>query len=257
MIDQILTILRDPVWQFIGAILAFLAIIVSAIIYYFQRQKRELAFGLLRSRRVVAISDEVSSRVSVHLDGHPVSNVHLLEFGLKNSGQQAISTKDFEQDMVLLFPMGCSILSVDIVRKNPHDLATVTGFKENSVFVQPHLLNAGDFAVIQVLASMQAPSFTTSVRITGISHLVPINTGFRVQPLQFFPFSHPLNGAPMYLYGALTGLLIVWRQTGDTSVIYGGLSLIVFLILFSISHWYLGERGKGAGRYINEAQTVT
>ncbi len=257
MTDQVLLILRDPVWQFIGSVLAVLAIIVSAMIYHFQRQKRELAFGLLRSRRVVAISDEISSRVSVLVDGHPVSNVHLLEFGLKNSGSQAISSKDFEQDMLVVFPEDCSILSVDIVRKSPPDLATGIGFKTNSVFVQPHLLNAGDFAVIQILASMKTLSFTTSARIKGISQLATINTGFRVQPLPFFPFSHPLNGKPMLLYGMLTVMLFFWWQNElDIRVIYSGLSIVALLILQAVAQWYLGERGEGAGRYIDEAQSV-
>lgn len=58
---------RDPAWQFVGVVLALLSLGGAFWIYWLQRQAKELAFGLISSHRLVAVADEVSSRVTVQL----------------------------------------------------------------------------------------------------------------------------------------------------------------------------------------------
>jgi len=39
--------LRDPIWQFIGAVLAFAAIVISILLYFMQRRRKALSYEIV------------------------------------------------------------------------------------------------------------------------------------------------------------------------------------------------------------------
>lgn len=168
-------ILRDPAWQFIGAIFAFLSIAGALWIYWLQKRTRELAFGLISSRRPLAIADELSSRVTVQLDGKPVQNLHLLVFALKNSGKRAICPSDYERELSISFPDG-QVVSAEISSQSPPNLGGQLLNSESSIEISPLLLNTGDYLLIQVLLSAKSPKWEVDVRILDVSSLASINT---------------------------------------------------------------------------------
>lgn len=189
MPQTIMEALRDPAWQFIGAIIAFLGLVVAIWIYWLQKQTRELAFGLISSRRPLAIADELSSRVTVQLDGKPVQNLHLLVFALKNSGKRAITPSDYERNLSISFPGG-QVVSADISSQSPPNLGGQLLNSESSIEVSPLLLNSGDYLLIQVLLSAKDPKWEVNVRILEISSFAPINT--------YPPFFK--SGAPLLMF---------------------------------------------------------
>lgn len=177
-----LEFLRDPIWQFFGVILAILSIGVALWIYLHQRQIKELAFGLVSSRRLLAVSDEVSSRVKVELDGRPVNNVHLLVYALKNTGHRAISPSDFQKMLTISFNEG-TIVSAEIASQTPRNLNASIRNSESFVELQPLLLNAGDQLFIQILLSASNPEVIVDARIIDVPNLVSINTKPRLPPI--------------------------------------------------------------------------
>ena len=80
-------LLRDPAWQFAGILLTAAAVASSFWIYWLQRQTKELAFGVVSSRRLLTVADEVSSRIRVELDGREIKDLHLTVYAFKNSGR--------------------------------------------------------------------------------------------------------------------------------------------------------------------------
>ncbi len=188
-------ILRDPAWQFIGAIFAFFSIVGALWIYWLQKQTRELAFGLISSIRPVAIADELSSRVTVQLDGKPVQNLHLLVFGFKNSGKCAISPADFERKLSISFPDG-QIVSADISSQSPSNLDAHLLSFESHTELSPLLLNSGDYLLIQVLLSATNPRWKVDARIRDVPKLAPIN---KIPP--FFKSMVPLSMVINFLIG--------------------------------------------------------
>lgn len=251
MTQDALAILRDPLWQFVGVALALAAIAISYGQYRVGLAKRELAFGLLARRRLIAVADELTSRVTVQLDGQSVSNVYLLEFGLKNSGNQPIEATSFERPVTIQFDEGTVVLSTQVVRRYPSDHPSIAITTDRNVFISPALLNAGDFLVFQILLSHPKPNFTVTARIVGISALAPINSGWRISPMPFFPYSHPLNGAPIFLMtlGAFAAYQYI---SGELRTALLTLVMIGVLLVISLAKWFLGQRSRNAGRYIDE-----
>ena len=53
---------RDPIWQFIGAALAFIAIIVSVVTVVVQQRKKSLAYEILARTPLLTVNDEVKGK---------------------------------------------------------------------------------------------------------------------------------------------------------------------------------------------------
>jgi len=251
MSASIAELIRDPLWQFVGVLLALAGFAASYLQYRAGRARRELAFGVLVSRKLVAIADEVTSRVSIQLDGHPVSNVYMFEFGIKNSGNQPILRDNFDEAFQIHFEPETSILSAQVTRVHPSTLAVSMSRKAHSIVIEPLLLNPGDHLVIQSLTSGKRPNCSAKARIASISSLAPINTGWRVTPQPFFPFSHPMNGASMIVWSTL-GMAAGAYALDNRSAAFAFVGIATVLFFLSLSLWFMGKRGLNGGRYIDE-----
>ena len=245
-------LIRDPLWQFVGVVLALAAIATSYLQYRASAARKELAFGVLASRRLIAIADNMAPRVSILLDGQPVSNVYLVEFGLKNSGNQPILRDDFDEPVRLTSATATTTLSVQVIRTHPLTLAAEITQYNDTVQLAPLLLNPGDFIVVQALTSGSRPHYSITARIAGVPSFVKINTGWRIHPLPFFPFSHPLTGASLTVF-----LLIIFAGCeyiiGNRTEALFSIAFSVILAILSLGHWYIGKRNLHQGRYIDEA----
>ena len=174
MLDRItmLETLRDPSWQLVGI---FVTVFLTIWIYWQQRYIKEIAFGLVSSTRPIAIADELSSRVTVQIDGVPVDNLHLLVYGLKNSGQCAIRPSDWEQHLSISFDLG-KVVSAEIASQRPSNIGAELTISNSKIILKPLLLNAGDQFLIQVLLSSAQPMPSINARVVDLSSLAPINT---------------------------------------------------------------------------------
>lgn len=221
MFQSIMEILRDPAWQFIGAIFAFLSVVGALWIYWLQKQTRELAFGLISSRRPFAIADELTSRVTLQLDGKTVQNIHLMLFALKNSGKCAISPSDYERKLSISFPEG-QVVSADISTQLPPNLGGKIQSSESCIELSPLLLNSGDYLLIQVLVSAINPKWEVDVRVRDVPNLKSINT---LPPLS-------KTGAPLVIAMFLLGgfYLLFFGGNADKTFAYKLIAFSIFVL---------------------------
>lgn len=245
MPQSILDILRDPAWQFIGAMLALFGIGGMFWIYWLQRQSRELTFGLVSLRRPLTIADELSSRVTVQLDGKSVQNLHLLVFGLKNSGKRAIAPSDFQSQLTISFPDG-KIISAGIASQLPTNLGGQLLISESQIQLAPFLVNPNDQILIQVLLSATKPTWVVDVRILDISSLVPINSKPKLPPLH-------KSGAAFQM-GALLiiGSLMLLFSEDKILAYFFICAAVIILPLFGFLIHFFYDFGNAARRRITE-----
>lgn len=243
-----LELLRDPVWQFIGAVLAAIATGAAFWIYWLQRQTKELAFGIVSSRRLLSVADEVSSRVTVQLDGKAVTNLHLLVYGLKNSGHRAVAPSDFERPLSISFSEG-QVVSAEVASQAPANLGVTLVVTESNIELQPLLLNAGDQILIQVLLSAPSPSESVSTRIIDVPTLVPINLQPRLPP--FLESGTPML-AVMCILIAVGSYLFDPDGQGKPAYFLGFMGFAAFVILHGLGTRLFERIGPAARRYISE-----
>jgi len=176
----------------------------------------------------------------------------MIEFGIKNSGNQPILRDNFDEKLQIHFKPETLILSAQVTRVHPSRLTVSISHQVSSILIDPLLLNPGDYFVIQSLTSGKRPDCSEKARIAGISSLAPINTGWRVAPLPFFPFSHPMNGSSMMVWVALamaSGAYVF----DNRSAAFVFLGMAALSAVLSLGLWFMGKRGLNGGRYIDEA----
>lgn len=220
-----LELLRDPAWQFAGILFAAAAVVASFWIYWLQRQTKELAFGIVSSRRLLTVADEVSSRVRVELDGREIKDLHLTVYGLKNSGRRAVPASDFDRPLSIHFAPG-QIVSAEVPSQAPRNLGAKLLVTDSVVQLEPLLLNPGDHVLIQVLLSPSSPRGQVDGRVIDVADFQPINLRpelprFHESGLVLVAIGFPIIG----LFGAfiypknLSWLL--WVGMGAFAVVFG------------------------------------
>ena len=170
-----LELLRDPAWQFVGVVLALLAVAVPLVVYQHQRDRRELAFGVFYETPLLGVSRELAGRVQISLDGQAVPNLRLVVLAVKNSGNRPILAVDFHTPLVIRFGSGATALSAQVARRVPENLPISASLSNNEVHIPPLLLNPGDFAIVKVLTTGVAACPTADVRLAGVPRIAPIN----------------------------------------------------------------------------------
>lgn len=240
-----LELVRDPAWQFAGAFFALLSLAAAIGFYWLQRQTKELAFGRVSSRRLLSIADELSTRVSVQLDGKPIRDLHLLVYGLKNSGRVAVSQADFVRPLSISFPDG-QVLSAEIAAERPVTLGATLTISDSRVELCPLLLNAGDTVQIQVLLSSALPSELIDVRVVDVPSMMPIN----VQP-RSPPFLQ--SGLPWMIVSFMAVALIDLMISDSPLYATGFVIVAAFAALFGFVARFLETAGTSGRRRISES----
>ncbi|UJS26155.1 hypothetical protein [Thiothrix winogradskyi] len=171
-----LEMLQDKPLELAGAAFALIAILVSVVIYYLQRQRKELAFGVLSEHHLLGVDEELADRVAVTFDGQLVKNIRLVIFGVKNSGNQPILINDFEgRSMRFTFGENAKVLSTEIIHQSPHNLGCSLEVVEDTIQVKPLLLNSNDYFVVQVLVTAPEINMQADIRLVGIPTIVELS----------------------------------------------------------------------------------
>ena len=166
--------LRDPVWQFIGALIALIATVITVLIFLAQRNRKSLSYEILSCIPVVSVSSEIEGKLKILFKGKAVTKVYLVIIKLSNLGNVPITSSDYEKPVRFKFHKGSKILTAEIAERSPKNLTVSFTFDETIVKLEPALLNSGDYISLQFLASGLDSSLPIDVdgRIAGVKDIV-------------------------------------------------------------------------------------
>ncbi|MBK6646837.1 MAG: hypothetical protein IPG44_14025 [Anaerolineales bacterium] len=164
-------LMRDSIWQFIGAVLGLIALIATIIIFFIQRTKKSLAYEIVTSTPLLAVSDEVKGKVQILFEGVQVQNVHLVIFNIINDGNIGITSSDFERPITINLSENAKILSLEVIKTSPGNLDPRLITSETAITISPLLLNAGDVISIRLLVAQYNNVINIDARILGITKI--------------------------------------------------------------------------------------
>jgi hypothetical protein len=182
----------------------------------------------------------------VQLDGRSVRDLHLLVFGLKNSGTVAVRSEDFERPVRIAFTSG-EIVSASVSSVRPNDLGAELTVTMSAVELAPLLLNANDQVLIQVLLSAPAPDYSASVRVIDIPAFVP--TELRPRRPQLHQSGLPslaLVSTLITLYYLITGGLDL------KDALFYLVGIAVFTLCFGLVTRFIERVKPSSRRFISE-----
>jgi hypothetical protein len=168
--------LRDPVWTFVGVVVAILiaAVIVSVTLWL--RNRKALSYEVVSDVPLVTIShganDSATEAIEIRYNGNPVQDVRLVVVRLWNSGNVPIAQNDYDEPLTLQF--GGQLLASDVIESTPPALKKKAiaggGIGPGYAAIAFHnlVLNPRDSITVQALLT----DFTGDVSVEG--HIVGI-----------------------------------------------------------------------------------
>ena len=236
-------LLRDPLWQFIGALLAFAALPLAFWLYYLQKPRKELAYAVLSKRRLLSVASELRGRVQITLDDKPVEDIYLLIVGVKNSGTLPILDSDFVYTPKIRTVSSAQLVSVEVSKFRPVNLQVKLKLLEDNFAFSPLLLNPGDYFVVQALVSGKSPELEPDFRVVGMSKVETLR-GSR-------PFSDRSDWGALAFWFFLFSFMIfagTYMDTGPKKLLFIGVPGAIMLTV--LYRWAKARYGAEASRYL-------
>lgn len=161
----------------ISTILAILALVIPIAIYFGSLSEKALTYQLISKTALTGSIDSLEG-VEILINDEKVENAAIVRLKIKNSGTDPIRASDFENQMLVKFPEGTQIFSVQIKNEDPKNLAVEQNFLGNIVAIKPLLLNSEDEFEVEILSNSQEyPDF--SARILGIKSVETVEPSER------------------------------------------------------------------------------
>jgi len=229
-------ILRDPIWQFVGAAFGFAAIILSIILYRTQRRRKALSFDIITfPTPLLSVDNEVKGKVQVLFDGKPVQDVYLVTLKFINSGDVPIVSADYVRPISLSFGESAQILTAEVVETDPVNLEASVKIEATRAVLEPVLLNGGDSITLKFLVS-GFDMIEFDGRIVGVKDVHK----FVTRQAAFQAFAVALGVLSMIIGGLLASIGSILRSFAGSPYSYLGDLLLEWgarpaLILFSIT----------------------
>jgi hypothetical protein len=166
--------LRDPVWQFVGVILAIVALVATIIIHLLQRKQKILSWEFISINKLLTVREELEGKLQVFYDGSPARDIRLLLLKLINTGNVAISASDFERPISFKTGASSRILSAVATEVSPSHLEVEVSNADTRATVKPVLLNPGDFITLKILVH-DFETVSVDGRVIGVKEVLNLN----------------------------------------------------------------------------------
>ena len=167
--------LRDPIWQFVGAIFALIAIAVTGLVFKLQKKIKRISYSIELDTRMFSVREELEGKLKITYQKKRVKNIRLLELKFINSGNLPVATSDYERPITVGFGTSANILSAEISETEPNNLGVTIATELNSFTLSPTLLNPKDSIKIKLLLNNYSGSFNIDTRIIGVSTIKPVD----------------------------------------------------------------------------------
>jgi len=162
------SVLRDPVWQFVAAMLALAAIVLTVYLFHLGRPKKELQVLIDTSTPLVDVHSEAMGDIEILYKGKAAKNVFLTQVRLRNSGNQAILDSDYSRNLSFEFDADAEVIDYSVTDSEPANIGMVlTRTSISKVEVLPVLLNPGDMTTIRFIVIRQDGQAINTFRVDG------------------------------------------------------------------------------------------
>lgn len=214
--------LRDPMWQAIGALIAFAAMFVSIFVAYdiYQRTARPAEVTIHKD---FAFSpwwwaDKMKGRVTFTIDGATVPSAEGLYYVIANTGSHAVRPGDYIKPLRASVGGGWEILAVSVQASSPPGMEVGwTRITTNSFEMEPVLLNPRDsldvtFFLYSYEKPLGNPNIEWTARIANVHTLRFADPDVSIQSLRlpFLPrFWFYLYGGEVYVFSVLGSILML------------------------------------------------
>ena len=171
-----LELLRDPIWQFIGALFGLVAAMIAVAVYVAQRRRKDLSYEILANVPLLTINEESVGELQLLFRGAEVKKTRLFLLRIINTGNVPVSAGDYDAPITLSFSDHVQVLSAVITAKSPDNLDVSAQTATTQVSFSKTLLNPGDSFSCRVLVSGYDRRPAIECRVAGVHKIHPVAT---------------------------------------------------------------------------------
>lgn len=166
-------IIRDPLWQFVGVVLAAAAIAVAVAVYLLQRRRKALSYEVISQTPLVKLENHRESALQILYDGQPAEDVHMIVVRVVNSGNTPIAGDDYERPVTWSFGPHARLLTAEVLSSDPESLGRMGGVTYGSETAQLRsmLFNSGDSITLKFLVADFQGDIVVDGRIEGVRRI--------------------------------------------------------------------------------------
>lgn len=168
--NVILVILRDPVWQFIGAICSIGALVFTIVTSLKNKNRKAIAYSIVSDEVLSNINDIPGKKFEIRYDNIVVGNVRQVVVKVWNSGNVAITPNDFYECITVEFSKNVEILEAIILSHTNFQPI----YNLSSLRIPEMLLNQGDSMKIKIFLTGLDKKIEVKGKIIGIKQIVEI-----------------------------------------------------------------------------------
>ena len=166
--------LRDPIWQFVGAIIGITAIIVSYFVFKRQQKVKSIVYEIVSNTSLVSVESEIKNKMKVFFAQKEIGNLNLLILRIQNLGSEPVLPIDYEKPITINFEETAEILEAESTDVFPKDLQPSIEKSTNKISLFPILLNEKDYITLKVLLSDFNGKVIVSGRIAGVKQILRV-----------------------------------------------------------------------------------
>lgn len=153
----------------IAALVAVGALIINLAVTK-NRARKAFSRRTVLDTTLISKKNITNSKVEVLYDGKPVESVRIIQIELRNTGAKEILPADFVEPVQLIFPDSYQVFEAEIAKKHPGNFSPKFSRSKNTFTLEPTLMNAGDWVILQVIAGFsEAAPILIDGRISGVS----------------------------------------------------------------------------------------
>lgn len=227
--------LRDPIWQFIGAILALITLGVSIFVIIAQKNRKSLSCRLLADTELFI---PVNGKFRTTYEGHPVQNVFLIIIKVLNDGNVPIEASDFAQELTFAVGPGAHILSAELIHASPENLKPTFRSTQSSVTVQPLLLNSKDEFDVKILCDGYKGGIDIETRIVGVREVKFFKSSTQKDDVSTF-FKRTLLDQLLSTFTTLFTFLIIGLSIYSIDQISTSRVIFVMILIVCLSVFFI------------------
>src|SRR6188768_3809647 len=104
-------VLRDAIWQFIGATLALIALVVTIVLYRKQRIEKLLVWDVESVAPLLNVHKLVENELQITFRERPVKEAYMASILLINSGTAPLTREDYDYAVIMTLTGGGEVVS--------------------------------------------------------------------------------------------------------------------------------------------------
>jgi hypothetical protein len=158
-------------WQVIGVILPVIAIAITVILYWIQRQKRALSWQVVSNTPLLSIDKEIKGNLEVLYKGKHVQDVQLIIAKIINTGNVPITSTDYERPINFEFGKNTRILTAEVTETSSDSLKASANIEGEKVILPPILMNKHDWITLKLLVNQYDDHISVDGRIVGVNKI--------------------------------------------------------------------------------------